>query len=351
MIRRAAPVLCAAAVAVVAASPAVWAQSVDSAERYCTPTDPGLSELSGMTVLDNTVYGMGDSGADDRVARLDVDCAVAQWLPNPVDPYDVEDLSSYDGFLWLADIGDNDRRRDSVALVRMDPARGGAGELHRLTYPDGAHDAEALLIGSDGRPVIVTKDGLGTGGVYSIDTAVDNLPSPGPTPLRRVTDFAPTATTTPGGPPLLDGSRLVTGGAVSVDGTVAAVRTYTDLYLWPVNDGDVAEAMASPPSTVIALPPQPQGESIAFTDDGDLLVGSEQGLDSSAALPPVQVLRDAVDRVSETPPAQAQSAEPDPDAPAEPTGSILIPLLAAAASVGVVVVVTAFFLRRLFRSR
>lgn len=348
MSRRFAPVLGAAVVALVAASPAAAQTEAPDAEPYCVPTDPGLSELSGMTVLDGTVYAIGDSGADDRVARLDSECAVAEWLPNPVDPYDVEDLSSFEGSLWLADIGDNDRRRDAVALTRMDPAAGGAGELHRLTYPDGAHDAEALLIGPDGRPVVVTKDGLGTGAVYTADTSVSDLPSPGPTPLRHVADFAPSATTTPGGPPLLDGSRLVTGGAVSADGSIAAVRTYTDLYLWSVRDGDVAAAFASAPARVVALPPQPQGESIAFTSDDEVLLGSEQGVDTAAARPAVLVLRDVAPS-AEAGPEATETA--DSEAPAEPTGSILVPLIAAAASVGVVVVLTLFFVRRLFRSR
>lgn len=350
MTPRVVPVLCAAAVTLLVASPAAAQTDDGGAEQYCLPTDPGLSELSGLTVLDGSLYGIGDSGADDRVARMDAECAVAQWLPNPVDPYDVEDLSSHDGSLWLADIGDNDRRRDAVALTRMDPAQGGAGELHRLTYPDGAHDAEALLIGGDGRPVVVTKDGLGTGGVYTTDTRVSDLASPGPTPLRRVADFAPAATTSPGGPPLLDGSRLVTGGAVSSDGTVAAVRTYTDLYLWPVSDGDVAQALSTAPSSVTALPPQPQGEALAFTEDGDLLLGSEQGVDTAAALPAVLVVRDAVSLAG----SATSASDPEQmstDAPAEPTGSILIPLIAAAASVGVVVLVTALLVRRLFRSR
>ncbi len=293
------------------------------------------------------MYAIGDSGADDRVAQLDSSCAVARWIPNPVDPYDVEDLASVDGRLVLADIGDNDRRRDTVGLVRLDPETG-AGDLARLTYPDGAHDAEALLIGGDGRPVIVTKDGAGSG-VYTTDVAVADLPSPGPTALRRVADIVPDDTGTPGGPPLLAGSSLVTGGAVTPDGTVAAVRTYTDVYLWSVRDGDVAGALSRPADRVVAAPARPQGEAATFTADGDLLLASEQGIDPAAPLPPIDVLRAA-----DLAPAATSAPTPVADteeAPAEPTSSIVGPLVVAAASVLVIVGITALLVVRVFRRR
>ena len=56
---------------------------------------------------------------------------------------------------------------------------------------------------------------------------------------------------------------LATGAALSPDGTLLAVRTYTDAYLWPVRHGDVAAAIRHRP-TRIAIPLQPQGEGICF---------------------------------------------------------------------------------------
>jgi hypothetical protein len=252
---------------------------------------------------------MGDSGADDRVAEIDpTTCAVVRWIPNPVDPYDVEDLSHYSNSLWLADIGDNDSIRPTVALTRLDPADG-SGELHRLTYPDGPHDAETLLIGRDGVPVIVTKVASGSSGIYSAGVPVDQLASPGPSALTRVGEMRLTATGTPGGPPLIRGSLLATGGAVSADGTVVALRTYTDLYLYSAPGGNVVSALMSGPAEQIPLPEQPQGESLAFADNGDLLLGSEEGFTSTPTLPPIMVLRGATELVA--PPPEAAADEPN----------------------------------------
>ncbi|SNS25910.1 hypothetical protein [Rhodococcoides kyotonense] len=272
-------------------------------DTLCVPSDPGLEELSGLTSVDGELYAIGDSGTDHRVAVLDSTCAVTRWLDVPVDPYDVEDLASYGGNLWLSDTGDNLRRRDTVALTRMNPETG-QGELHRLTYPDGPQDAETLLIEPGGRPVIVTKEVSGVSGIYvpAGDESVDQLASPGPTPLKRLGERTFERTETPGGPPFITGSILATGGAVSADGNVAAVRTYTDVYLFAVPDGDVVAALDTDP-VVVALPSQPQGEAVAFDDDGALLVASEA---AGGMLPPIEILRGATTAV-EPPPATAST--------------------------------------------
>ncbi len=79
--------------------------------------------------------------------------------------------------LYLADIGDNARARERDR--RLPRARAAAGrvapsapaERLRLRYPDGAHDAEALLVDPrTGTLVIVTKD-LSAGRAYSAPPA------------------------------------------------------------------------------------------------------------------------------------------------------------------------------------
>ncbi|MBJ8345025.1 hypothetical protein JGU72_10150 [Antrihabitans sp. YC2-6] len=254
-----------------------------------------MVELSGVIVGDGVIYGMADSGADDKLAVLNADCTLNRWIPNPVDPFDVEDLQFFDGQLWLSDTGDNRRVRPTIALTRIDPASG-AGELHRLTYPDGPHDAEALLIDSSGIPIVVTKEALGVGGVYRPveGRTVADLPSPGPTMLEKVG--------------LVDLPGPITGGAVSADGKVAALRTYSDAFLYWAPEGDIAAALTSGRGFRIALPRQPQGEAIAFDRDGGLVIGSE----STGALQPLQVLRNADDLVrpaDHTEPAASSSGD------------------------------------------
>ena len=77
--------------------------------------------------------------------------------------------------LFLADIGDNAAARPNVVVYRVKEPRvaaGGGGSTARaralvLRYPDGAHDAEALLVSpTTGALFIVAKDYSGKAGVY-----------------------------------------------------------------------------------------------------------------------------------------------------------------------------------------
>lgn len=291
------PLLVAVAFAAPAAADDAQVPSADlTPEVLCAPADPALAELSGLAAPGGRLFATPDAGADERIVELGSDCTVLQRVPAPVDPYDVEDMAAGpDGRLWLADVGDNSRSRETVALISVDPDSG-TGDLYRLRYPDGPQDAETLLVPADGIPVIVTKSLFGPSGIYrpAGNRALTAADSPGPTDLERIGTLALGPTDTPGGPIPGASSSMITGGAVSEDGTVAAVRTYTDVYLFHAPDGDVAAALSSGPDLRIAVPGEPQGEAIAFTSDGDLLTASEAASESSA-LPPIQVLRGVTD--------------------------------------------------------
>ncbi|MGH3910993.1 MAG: hypothetical protein ACRDRM_09200, partial [Pseudonocardiaceae bacterium] len=244
-----------------AAQPAVQA--------LCTPADLELTELSGLATDGNRWFAVSDGGTSLRVLVLNpADCGVLDEITADVNPYDVEDLAlAHDGTLWLADTGDNDLDRSTVALHRLTPD--GDASLYRLTYPDGPHDAEALLLDQTGIPYVVTKE-LGPARVYR---PTGTLAEPGPTALEQVATVRIEPTSTPGGPVGGVGSVLVTGGAASIDGQLVALRTYTDAYLFSAPGGDVVAALAGAPVR-IPLPDEPQGEALALAPDGTLLSGS-----------------------------------------------------------------------------
>ena len=159
----------------------------------------------------------------------------------------------------------------------------GSATVDRLSYPDGAHDAEALLLAPDGTPYLVTKEIAGLSGVYRPAYP----PAPGRTAaLAKVATVRMTPTGTPGGPAGTVGQLLVTGGAVSRDGKLVALRTYTDAYVWPLTGSDVVGALAGAPRRV-ALPPEPQGEAISFTEDGASLVVAGETVPSDVDMVPV----------------------------------------------------------------
>jgi len=238
----------------------------------CAVEDPRLAELSGLAVAGSSLWAMSDGGTRVELHQIDPDtCAVVDSRSAGVNPFDPEDLAvGPDESLWVADIGDNELRRDTVAVVVLPPQ--GESRLHRLTYPDGPHDAEALLIDARGRPVVITKEVGRPAGVYCTAQAPEGV---GPTPLVRVGELTLPSSDTRGGPVGEIGSRVVTGAAVSVDGSVVALRTYTDAWLYPVSRGDFVGALTGTPVRV-PLPDEPQGEALAFDRDGTLLSGSER---------------------------------------------------------------------------
>lgn len=252
--------------------PMASASASDPVDR-CKVTDKSLNELSGLASDGTNMYAINDGGTKLNVFVLDKNCKVEKTITNKTDPYDVEDLAlAPDGTLWLEDAGDNNKTRETVALHSL--TKDGKATLYRMTYPDGAHDTEALLLDKKGVPYLVTKTPLGAAQVFRPEGP---LSAPGPTKLVQVGSVDFKTTETPGGPtkvPHAIDTILVTGGAVSADGTVIALRTYTDAYLFSAPDGDVEAALKRDPVRV-PLPNEPQGEAIAFEPDGTLLSGSE----------------------------------------------------------------------------
>jgi hypothetical protein len=305
----------------------------------CVTADKRLNELSGLVADGEHWYAINDGGTKSTVFVLNRDCTVAKVINGPTDPYDVEDLArAPDGTFWLSDTGDNDKKRTTVALIALTPA--GKTTLYRLTYPDGPHDTEALLLDKDGVPYLITKNPLGTADIYRPAAA---LASPGPTPLQHVGSVRLGPTDTPGGPvPAGIGSVLVTGGASTADGSVVALRTYTDAYLFAVPDGNLLAALGTHPVRV-PLPNEKQGESIAFEPDGSLVSASE-GVGQ-----PIRIVSGAVALVAPPPKPAANTGGADSGGAAaadKPAGKEGLPTLPAIGLTVVIVGGIALFMRR-----
>ncbi|MEV0941161.1 hypothetical protein AB0I90_12400 [Micromonospora wenchangensis] len=276
----------------------------------CRVRDGRLTEISGMVATDSG-FVMVNDGADEasrrRIFFLDARCAVVRTVAYPSRPRDTEDLAvGADGTVWVADIGDNDRTRSTVALWKLAP---GARRpvLHRLTYPDGAHDAEALLLDGAGRPVVVTKQG-GSAGVY---LPAGPLRAGATVPLTLAGQVRLPLTTTPN-PYSFFGRRLVTGGATAPDGRRVVLRTYADAFEYEVTDGDVVAALTGGTPRIVPLPDEPQGESVSYSRDGRfLLTVSETAGQPPGTLP--TVLRYALPSAP-SPPTPAASSPPAPTA-------------------------------------
>lgn len=247
-------------------------------KRLCVITDKRLAEISGIVATEQGYLAVPDGTSGGRalqVFELNHRCRVSQRHSFIRDPFDPEDMAlSRDGTLWIADTGDNGLERDTVALWKISAERSTA-TLYRLKYPDAKRDAEAILVQPDGTPVIITKD-LDGGGVAQIFVPTGPLESKQTVPLKKVGELKYAFTGTGGGPVGGLGQRLVTGAALSADGSRAVVRTYTDAYEYQVSGGNVVSALTKGKPVRTPLPGEPQGEAITYSVDSKYFVTASE---------------------------------------------------------------------------
>jgi hypothetical protein len=266
----------AAAVAAPANTPA--ASGPDGAVAVAvdrTVTDPRIAESSGLApspTHPGVLWTHNDSGNPPVIyaLRRDGSTAAAVRLSGTADR-DWEAIASYRepsgrAMIAVADTGDNAAVRAQVEVVLLpEPALRNAtvrpARVLRLRYPDGAVDAETLLIDPVARRMYVVSKGFGST-VFAVPEQV--WPGVAGTALRDDGMLDPIATL-----PLI----LVTDGLVAPDGHVL-LRTYGELaVLRPITDD--ARGGSLQPLVTARLPAQPQGEAIAWVDSRTVLLGTE----------------------------------------------------------------------------
>jgi hypothetical protein len=237
----------------------------------------GLHEASGLALSRTTpgrIWSHNDSGRPEIFA-LDMKGKVAGRVSiTGAKVVDWEAMASAPcgagSCLYIGDIGDNSANRKEIAIYRVpEPANAtGAAQIDgviRATYPDGAHDAEALLASSDGTLYIVTKGETGPVALYRVpreakDGAVVKMERIGaPASSKRTADTA-----------------RITDGAMSPDGEWAVLRTQTSLTFHRTSDflkGDISQGRR------VDLSPlrEPQGEGVALDGKNNVYLAGEGG--------------------------------------------------------------------------
>ncbi|WAS92835.1 hypothetical protein [Nannocystis punicea] len=244
-------------------------------------TPPEIVEASGLAASrrnPGVLWTHNDSDANGPlVYAFAVDGAryLGRWRLDGAEVHDWEDMALGPGkdgsdALYIGDIGDNLRKRPDVVVYRVaEPTvdLAAAAAEHRLpgverlvfTYPGGqAHNAETLLVDPvRGDMCIVTK---GRGGA-SVFCAAAPLSSG---ELKAAGE--------------LGALGLATGGAVSRDGTLVAVRTYLAARLWRRDPArPLAEAFRGPDCD-LSMALERQGEAFTFAAEGDGYYTISEGL-------------------------------------------------------------------------
>jgi hypothetical protein len=263
-------------------TPAACCKQFGSASKAGQIAVAGLTQLSGLvasrahpgvlyahadTSASAIIYGMTTAGASLGTFTLS-GVTVTDWEDIAVGPG-----PSAGTFVYVGDIGDNAARtgggktRTEIQVYRVpEPevdvgASVGAQTLSnwqrlRFTYPDGAHDAETLMVDPiSGDMLIVTKE---TNGASKVFRAAGSVPADTPTALELVTTLS------------LGGSggqgALATAGDISPGGDSIILRTYTAIWLW-CRGSTWASTFSASPSELPSASEQ-QSEGLSFSADG-----------------------------------------------------------------------------------
>ena len=275
---------------------------LDAAEDTVAFTikDARITESSGLAVdpAGNIYWTVNDSGDRGVAYGIGLDGKVQGSLNFRAQPVDVEAVAVHKDRLYVGDIGDNNGRRSFVRVFYFNNPRANGLTVtyhaYDFRYPDGPHNAEALLVNDSGRLFIVTKDR--DGAIYAAPRKPDRQ---GVNELKRV-GAAPSEVT--------DGTFLPGGDKI-------ALLTYSSVT---VIDASTYDVLASSP-----IPHQPQAESLTQSlDEQSLLVGSE-GKKSKVYAIPVPSAATPTPTPSEEPQSETDVPDDRSDAIQNQKGTLL----------------------------
>lgn len=251
-----------------------------SAQNQNTLKDPEMDEISGIASSQtnkNILYVHNDSGDTSRFFAIAPNGQLKETFYFKADPkqpnanvIDCEDIAVGPGtekgksYIYLGDIGDNHKARQSINVYRfleplIDENKAKIilkTNIIHLKYPDGAHDAETLMVDPVERLLYIVTKREDSVGVYS---APLNASFTGIILLQKRCKIYFK------GLPLL---KWVTAGDISADGKQLLLKSYQKVYYWKRLPGvPVWKTLQQNPAE-LPYTAEKQGEAIGFTPDG-----------------------------------------------------------------------------------
>ena len=252
-----------------------------------TLEDEAIIEASGIarsTRTERLMWVINDGGSKPHVHAIDPTGAdLGRLNIADGDNVDWEDIASFelDGkpYLLVADIGDNESRRDALTLYVVaepdltedDRQRENYAWRIDFRYPDGARDAEAIAVDAQaGKILLLTKrdlppvlyelplvpDGDGILAATRLG-AIRSLPRPS----RPDVEFAVVTK---------DWHWQPTGLDIWPDGSSAVILTYRGVYVFERAPGQAwLDALNKAPSYAVGLGSIPNAEAVGFGDEPD----------------------------------------------------------------------------------
>lgn len=212
---------------------------------------------------------------------------LGKWLVRGAQAIDWEDMAAGPGpesgksYLYLGDIGDNNRQRPEVVVYRVEEpdVRLAARETapaaaFRFRYPDGRHDAEALLVHPKSGDLYIVSKARGADAVTGVYKARAPLKSGALQTLEKIAELH-----FPGESAITLLIGRVTGGDISPDGRRVILCDYFHGYemTLPENAGQVFDDIWGRTMAVVDLGQRKQGEAVCYRLDGKAVLATSEG--------------------------------------------------------------------------
>jgi hypothetical protein len=232
-----------------------------------------LLESSGLAASrhqDGRIFTHNDSGSPPVLYSFSTDGGAVKSWPLLIEAYDLEDMAAGPcpgggNCLYVGDIGDNARARESIQVFAFRETEFGAESVPMamwdVRYPGTVQDAESLLVHPvNGSIYVVTKRSQGA--------QVFRVPrESGEGVLSLVAELSPEKM----------GFKMpkLTGGDFSRDGKRVVLRGYLSAWEWVVNPQKPEAHWLGAPERKVGIRLERQGEAITYDLTGRLFTSSE----------------------------------------------------------------------------
>jgi DNA-binding beta-propeller fold protein YncE len=269
------------------------AASLLQAQRQITGrlSSPVLNEVSGVAVSQrhqNILYVHNDSGDSSRFFAINTEgkLITTYYFKAKLNGFagvlDCEDIAVGAGsekgqsYIYLADIGDNLGWRSTLQVYRFkEPALQPRADtltaaILNLTYPNGKHDAETILIDPMDKLICIISKREDSVGVY---TCALNFKNNDNVVLQQKCKLH------------FDNKgkkNWIVSGAISADGTQVLLKSLEHVYYWKRLDNEpIYKTLQRNPIIQTAFVSHGQEEGIAFSPDGNSYYVTAEGAGSA----------------------------------------------------------------------
>ena len=253
----------------------LFAQSPQILGKVKTDKIQEASGLAASATMPGYYWTHNDSGGKNEVYLLDSQAKLvsAVRLKNAFNR-DWEDIAENIGpvpnkhYVYVGDIGNNAKLGIDVMIYRFpspttvppEKAAVNADALF-LKYPDGARDAETLMVDPIGKCFYIVSKREKQVSLYKVPTQYFYFKDKQEAVLEKVLTLPYT---------------WITAGDISQDGHHVMIKDKDNIYYWRREGNEPIEETMARPATILPYVPEKQGEGVTFSvDNGGYLTISE----------------------------------------------------------------------------